>query len=293
MTITPEHIRWAISHSCVLRDGDDGQSPLNTERQLRPIRAVSDGLTQDRVLDGICVQPISPGDSIQAEAIKGFQISDVLALGGGMEQVARTCGQCDANALAAPALAGCYGELPARSGDLFPGLPDLRQHTSDMMENVEQPGAWPLTHPRWYGLWMSPSLDATRLATLERLFTRVAANLAVVPQPLEHFLVALGLCLERQLVVRVELVPAGRLDGPAWLVDSHCQHCHAPQDEGMRRCPACRATGPPRPEQRRLRRGSRPYWHIERFLGTKGGAEFIRRYLRYKGLADVQITDSS
>src|SRR6185503_15686006 len=103
-TDTPEFLVWAIEHACPIRGFQTGSDPERVERQLRAARAVSKARQEERIFEGLCVDP--PW---------GFRIDEAVGIYGGLAAAERTCGDCPVNALAklrGGSLAGCFGAVP-------------------------------------------------------------------------------------------------------------------------------------------------------------------------------------
>ena len=52
---TPEFIAYALVQDCALRSGRDPHDPLQVERCLRPLRAYSQAVADDRIRDGMVI----------------------------------------------------------------------------------------------------------------------------------------------------------------------------------------------------------------------------------------------
>ena len=289
---TPEFVRWAIELPCPLRDIEDWTSPERTESLLRAIREARSAELEDRMLDGICVEPVDSSRPVLFDQVKAFQQAEVFAVFGGREQVQDQCRGCEANALADQdpgAMGGCYGWLPTSNRDHPDDKSDLRELLEEVAESVQQtPACFPSTDPCWYGLWIKPVLENQDLLVMEQLWTAADAILPGPRPDLELLLAALRHCRQYQLRLHVELVPSGSVEGTEWSIHPHCQRCHASWIESRHACSACGSDRRPAPARRQLARGDRPYWHLHRFLGTKEGTDFLQRYLARKGTDDVQ-----
>lgn len=257
---TPEFLAWAIEFRCPLRGDLDGSDPELVERQLRSARAVGDAEHEGRVLDGLCV---SPPD--------GFHISDALGIYGGELAVRQTCSECPANALISGfggGLAGCYGLLP------------LPHDTTVFHAAVDRSlGRWsdsyPVTTPRWYGMWLDSPLDAEWLF----LAFRVLDIEELAGREQQELLAALNTAYNMGARLHVRLYPPGRVEGPWWRLEPHCPRCKSRwADEKANSCRVCGQIGQPVSEKKRRARGRRPYFPLERLLGAAEAAEFLLRY---------------
>lgn len=260
---TPEFLVWAVEHSCPLRGDEDGSDPQRVERQLRAVRAVSDARREGRVLEGLCVAPPD-----------GFRIDDALAVFGGEAAVERACHGCPANAEAqqdAGTWAGCYGmlALPDNPADFHAAVERCIQQSGHLAEIFSQ------TRPRWYGLWMKSPLKNELLLSLSQVLKAVH----VESREWEQLLLAIDTAKDRRSRLHVRLYPPGRVEGPWWRIAAHCPQCHAPRTaERSTLCPVCGHVGHATPEQKRHARGRRPYFPLERLLGSQPAAEFLVRY---------------
>src|SRR5262245_44504939 len=216
--LTPEFLAWAIEQTCPLRGELDGSDPERIERQLRALREVSTARREGRVLDGICLQPP-----------EGFRLADALALFGGEAAARQACGNCPANALAKQdreadreQLAGCYGLVP---------LPLEAAAFHEAVERasgaVYAPAEWslhyPLTRPRWYGLWIASPLEGAAL--LERFLVLQAA--AESHPQLRELLTALNAAYDAGCRLHVRLYPPGHVEGSWWRLAAYCPRCQA------------------------------------------------------------------
>jgi hypothetical protein len=274
---TPEFLVWAIEHTCPVRGTQDGSDPERIERQLRAARAVSNAHREGRVFEGLCVDPPD-----------GFRIDDALAVYGGPARAEAACLNCPINFLLedqwpAPStgsltsLAGCYGILP---------LPDDTRRFHEAIERgiereakIEDFG----TRPRWYGIWLhSPLWD-------EALFM---AWLILDASPIEdrrcksavlELKAGLNIAFNAGARLHVRLFPRGRVIGGQWVLIPHCPRCNAEwSDTRASQCAVCGYVGHPAPETKRLARGKRPYFPLDRLLGEKQAADFLVRYEAFR-----------
>lgn len=279
---TPEFLAWAIEFTCPVRGEQDGSDPARTERQLRAARAASDARRENRVLDGIAVDPPY-----------GFRIADALALYGGESAVATACGSCPANRIGENSelsYAGCYGLTPVAS-DVIATLEQAIEQTGT---GADADDLFPVTSPRWYGLWINSPLSMPQLEVVARLAE--AAGLA-------ELAAGCGTSLSAKLPLHARLYPAGKIEGTWWRLVPHCPRCKAawpvasgrrqppadvksvppPNERGAHaprspRCNVCRYVGHPAPDKKRRPRGKRPYTQLENILGSGQSTEFLARY---------------
>ena len=304
---TPEFIRWALAYQCPLRDFPKWTDPNRTERHLRAIRVYQNAVRQDRVLNGVAVEPIE-SETIDVTKVLGFRVHDVFEFCGDPEAVAKICEGCPANALQLldrSAWVGCYGLMPVTEvvlpdlvGELSQGSVDMRVLLDEVLqENFElAERVWTVfdkTNPSWYGLWIPRIPSAKqRLIQLEAVEAVLQRAPCAVTPPWEAFRRGLRLSVEQNIPLHVQLVPEAETDGVYWFVESHCGRCGAvskPQKHTGTQCLVCKNEGRPREPQRRFVRGKRPYWKITRFLGEDGTREFLNDYKQHKGWEHVTV----
>jgi len=245
---TPEFLCWAIERQCPLRELLPEHQPDKVERHLRAARFVAEARAEHRVQGDI---------ARSADGAQGFRVSDALVIYGGEDAVQACCEPCPANAIATiqqPSYAGCFGMLPVPkpSDDFYAQLPD------------SPPDLFPPAKINWYSWWLTSPLDAAQLEFLAGPFQALASRPEwTAHKPLHEFTAALRACVKHQLSLSVQLYPAGRIDGPWWLLDPHCGVCHAPWQALSGKCHICGQTRQPANLQKRHVRGSRPYRPIE------------------------------
>ena len=310
---TPSFVRWAIRHDCPLRQQDTQNLPDATFRQLRGLRELSVGVVESRVWEGICVHP--QATSTNPEEALGFPIDEVLDVHGDEEFVANGCQSCPANAVARdqPGIwAGCYGWLPASNDFSFEitsrqlYLPDdepaeaqgsaSRSGEKDqlirLLDSVidetglvaESNALFPMTTPRWYGLWQNHRLNPEQVEFLLRVFETLVARLSKSNPEIDdgrldwiRFLNALRTCSEYSLELHVELIPPGFSDGTTWTQFAHCPACKCEMGN-VPICPACERRGNPHGERKGKVLGLRPYVKLCGVLGESGTRELLERF---------------
>lgn len=313
---TPGFLRWAIWHSCRLRELDDAdqfdsQLPDTTFRQLRGVREISVARLENRIFEDFCVHP--QATSREPESALGFPITEVSDPYGGTEPINEACRGCPANAIAAhqPGLAaGCFGWLPVDTNFDLEGLTRGESvartgsisdaPSSDLIERVEQSVAqlqleklikqnFLVTRPAWYGFWSSVILTQEQLAVVEPLFAHVLASKDAESisdskdskwrTELIRFVDAVSSCRRNRLALHVEFMPAGFSDGVSWKIPQHCGYCKFELVSGSKgRCAACRQQGRRQPEKKFKVLGLRPYMHLQSILGPRQTKEFLLRY---------------
>tara|TARA_B100000945_G_scaffold184443_1_gene147872 strand:- start:1983 stop:2912 length:930 start_codon:yes stop_codon:yes gene_type:complete len=304
---TPEFLRWALAHACALKDFPKWTDPNRTERHLRAIRVYQNAVNQDRILNGVAVEPIQDA-SVDVAEVLGFRVHDVFEFYGDPEAVSKTCEVCPANAmkmLDSSAWVGCFGMMPVNEvalpdlvGELPNGSVDMREllqqvlkEDSELVERIYE--AFDKTSPSWYGLWISrtPSLKqrAIQLEVVEAVLQRTPCTVSAA---WDAFHRGLRLSVEQNIPLHVQLVPEAETDGVYWFVDSHCGRCGAiasSEKHTGTQCLVCKNEGRPRQPQRRFVRGKRPYWKMTRFLGEDGAREFLNEYKQHKGWDHVTV----
>lgn len=306
---TPQFVRWAIGHTCPLREPDVDNLPDSTFRQLRGLRELSTGLVQDRVFEDICLHSTATNeDSTQA---RGFKIHEVLDAYRDAAHVESCCQTCPANAISDSregTWAGCYGWLPATSGfclestlregaranqsltsvDTRPDRIDFVNLIDDVIEDSDLPHNENLfcpTTPRWYGLWQNAILTQQQIEYLCQVFesavNKCARNGANPDEFIDliQFRDALKRCVEHRMAIHVDLVPPGVSDGQTWALAAHCPDCRLEMSApGRQQCPACGRFGNPHGPRKSKVLGLRPYVDLEGVLGKQKTVEFMRRY---------------
>ena len=83
--------------------------------------------------------------------------------------------------------------------------------------------------------------------------------------------------------VHVTLYPRGQVTSGKWQLVPHCQRCKAEWTKaGSHLCGVCGHVGKPADEPKRMARGKRPYFPLERLLGEQQAAEFLVRYAAFR-----------
>lgn len=260
---TPAFILWALEHICPPRGFEDGSLPERVERQLRAARAVSDAHREDRIFEGLCFDPPC-----------AFKIDESLTIYGGIQTLQRACRDCPANASPQhdlTPLAGCFGLLP---------LPTAA--ASSLANATELLTQFPSTTPPWFGLWLQSPLGPDQAKPLRTILT--GADLGPeARRPLAEFIAALHITINRDIPLHLVHYPPGRVEGRTWRLVPHCPRCKAswPQP-ASRHCQTCSYNGAPAPDKKRLARGQRPYFPLDRLLGPELAAATLKRYLAFR-----------
>lgn len=274
---TPPFIRWAIKKQCELRELDVENLADQTFRQLRNVRALSNGYRENRVFEDICVHPAPIGETA---TVRAFPTSEVFDFIGDAASLASCCGECSANCLATMKTdwAGCFGLLPVNLNYTF-------GHTSqaqvlpvdDLITLVDETMG---NEHDFYRLWTQKWISEDKAAELARIFKSISlqrnGNL-----PLTHFTDACRRCDVDQMQLYAELVPSGFSDGIHWKLNRACEVCRfesqTPRDKGTP-CPVCKARHADDFGRKAKVLGLRPYLRLERVLGPTQTQEFIQRY---------------
>lgn len=294
---TPQFVRWAIRHSCPLRQFT-GNLADNSFRQLRGLRALSVGNVENRVVDGVCIHPDADPDAV--EKVRGFVAAEVLDAFGGEADVAAQCYSCPANAVddSAPGIwTGCYGLLPGDASFEFDLIREANQpkpiqftepevDLSVLIDQAvekldlqkESEALFPKTSPRWYGIWQSAILAGPKLDALIKIFDEVESLLKTSSRDVTQFCDALKRCKKFGLELHVELVPPGHSDGQTWTISNSCPACKAAMTSGERQCLCCKRKGNPHEVVRNKVVGLRPYVFLSRVLGIRKTEELVRRW---------------
>lgn len=335
---TPEFIAYALVHDCALRSGRDPHDPLQVERCLRPLRAYSEAVADDRIRDGIVIDRIRDDRGIdhldacgtaaitpqEPRAAAGFRADEMLAAYGGLEQITHECGECPAcvaHPTAGPRVAGCFGWIVPDSNDA-PDANCWSRAIRSCSRDCDLGNTFLSTNPPWYGLWAQSPLSHDQLHWHRRLATAclhqldagfrsnhhhidssIASNIASniehrmkadriphdrsagdfksskeLQRQLRDWHAALDAAIDRQLELRVLLIPRGRVEGRRWTVAAHCEQCHAPRTSGSIHCPTCAVRGRVIAERTRCARGTRPFQPLETILGAEGARRFREKH---------------
>lgn len=278
MTATPEHVLWAIERGCPFRNTTKWTDPEQTARELRPLRAYSDALAEDRVFEGICIdQPASrPGAESR---VMGFPVSEITNMYGDEAFVRETCGGCPANSAkhSVSPLAGCHGWFEV--SDLKAAVNRIAGQLRHEFAGEET--AFPIArHVRqgFYGLWMRTSWHGRRLSSVVELFAAVIAEAKPNDPRFLEFVSALRRATEHELTMHVQLMPRGRVEGKYWYVAAHCPKCRAEWTLQNDRCSACGSCGGSVPERKRHARRKRPFVPLDQVVGAENLDRFLTRY---------------
>jgi len=278
MTATPEHVLWAVQRACPFRNSANWIDPEQTARELRPLRAYSEAVSEGRVLDGICVDRLSTEGSSEA-AVMGFPVTEIFAMYGDDGFLKATCGGCPANDSDEEtcALAGCHGWFEV--SDLKPVVNDaVEQFRFGFSGNGSCKPTKRVPKHGFYELWTMSEWSGALLVDAIRLFETVIGETRTHELRFLQFVSALQRAAEHELTMHVKLMPRGRVEGNSWYVAAHCPHCRAEWLSQDGRCPACGFCGGPVPERKRHVRGKRPFVPIAQVVGAENLDRFLQRH---------------
>jgi hypothetical protein len=263
-----------------LREDYDWTDPEQTERLLRPVRAVDDAYRADRVREGIALQKLPAADT-PLDQIYGFRIEETLAVFGGEAAVQRSCPTCPANALAIgaqPVLAGCYGVVYLDDPATFHAAIDEIAQRARLSEASES--CFGAIRPRWYGLWLRERIDPATCELLLAIFEDAGEAASEAAPGLVELIAAVRVSLDTGLPLYTRLIPRGRRLQYGWKLDSHCKRCKAPRPISDPVCQVCGLRGDVCAGRTRKVRGSRPYYPLLRQIAPE----------RVRALAECCVT---
>ena len=306
---TPAFIRWAIEHPCELRDNEVDNLADGTFRQLRALRELSNGMEQERVLDGFCLaadtaKAAKSNTAAACEAL-AFPIDEVVDLFGDAESISNLCHQCPANcALPASPIAGnqtrwagCFGWLVTDLNYSFdPGMgiesiedPCLIGRVNDISKQADAAELFrataiarnmPAKAQPFYTFWQSKWVDPSLLPLMASVFGEAARD---VEQHLElaKFAAACQRGIDHDMRLFVELVPRGVSDGIHWRRNAACSRCGFDVMETEQRanpCPGCGTDAPVGHFRKSRVLGRRPFLHLEKIISTAATEDLLARY---------------
>lgn len=279
MTVTPEHVLWAIERECPLRNSNNWADPEQTARELRTLQAYSEALQDGRVFEGICLDR-SSADVSDDSVPRGFPLAEIAAAFGDDNFIGVTCRSCPANVPNGnlDTLAGCSGWFPVADlrGSISKSFSRLKPTSFAKEDNVRGSRT---VKQGFYALWMNSNWRGARLSDAIALFETVLRNAYVKSEQILRFVTALRNAEEHGLSMRTRLMPQGKLEGKWWHVAEHCPHCHAQWVPSSNQCGVCDFAGSPSPERKRHARGTRPFVPLDKILGDEHVGEFLKRYL--------------
>lgn len=272
---TPEFLRWSVRQSCPLRDSLEPGSIDATEKQLRAVRVAGLAISREQVYDGVAARYVD-------RSPRGFRLSEVFQVFGGVQEVTRQCSSCVANVLADPLrhghLAGCHGWLKRQdNGDSSIDLGDLLEQVINDRHQSALSRHFLETTPVWYGLWAGRVLARDHLILIDDLLERMLERLDG-HDDVRDFQAVAQACIRHRLLLDVELVPPGFSDGLRWTIQTHCDHCKAAFGDDQQGCRCCKRAGRGHPEIHRKVRGLRPWVDLATVIGVDELNEFLSRH---------------
>jgi hypothetical protein len=214
-----------------------------------PVRGLEDGRDPERAERHLraaraASDALAEGRVIDGLALApplGFRLADALTIYGGAAALEQHCRHCPAN-VSESGWAGCFGMTP------------LPPHDEAL-----------------YRLLIESPLSHEQAALLGKLLAEQESS-----SPLAELCRALDVTCKGCVPLHVRLFPRGRVEGMWWRLDPHCPRCKAPWPTGRKCCGACQYVGHPAPDKKRRARGTRPYYPLDRLLGTaRASAPFV------------------
>ncbi len=306
---TPAFIRWAIEQPCELRDTDVDNLADGTFRQLRALRELSNGIEQDRVIDGFCLaadtaKAAKANAAVVSEAL-AFPVDEVVDLFGETDAISNLCHHCPANcALPATPIAahqtrwaGCFGWLvtdlnysfdpavelePIDDPCLIERVNDIckRESFSELFRATAATRKLPNKAQPFYTFWQSKWVDPDLLPCMASVFGE-AARAVKQHCELMRFAEACSRAVEHNLRLFVELVPRGDSDGIHWRRNAACVRCGFDVMENEKRdnlCPGCGTDAPMGHFRKSRVLGRRPFLHLEKIISTDATRDLLDRY---------------
>ena len=280
---TPSFVRWAIRKDCRLRQLSDDDLPYQTFRQLRSIRELSLGLVEKRILDGICIYPVEydSGDSI-----RGFPVDEITSLYGDTASLKNTCKECPANAVmhesGSRISAGCYGIL--RSSYL----------NCDWISRFEKSSADRSAFTKstdysirrlWFKVWQRNCWSGKPLSHLNKLVKSISMEVNSTLE-MRDFIRATHQCVEFDMTLETELIPAGYSDGLNWKIEPHCSNCRNEVSENQC-CSEC-GSRQIHPAMKKKVLGLRPYMLLKAIVGKEHADTLARNAVQRLGHPDEE-----
>lgn len=264
---TPAFLRWAIWHPCELRPLDPHRFADQTFRKLRGVRELSIAKVEDRCDDDFCFHPEAfEATAPEVDQVRGFQREEIAAVFGGEQPVFTSCRGCPANVLASRVdgvAAGCFGFMATTEFDLqrlMSGYEQGESATFDLVQCVQAAVEQIEIEPelsKWFGpgkiawhrLWKQTILSRKQLAIVDQIFSAVIESPEIesnpgasLPNHVLDFSRAVSACLEHEMKLHVELVPAGFAGAETWKLNTACPDCKY-EPEQVKKLQKCRGCG--------------------------------------------------
>ena len=269
---TPAFVRWAILQACPFRIPVEDDVPHQVFRQLRSIREVSSGLTEQRIIDGVCIHPELNQD---VDSARGFPIDEVLQIFGDAETICQNCSNCPANVSihGKDRWAGCYGWFfsTERGVDWISEFQSAYRAAPHTFEPL------PSARLAWYRIWQQNIWNAESLPIL----TAILGHVVSANDPyyrIAEFVTAARQCIEHGLTLVSELVPSGYSDGVHWTIEPHCSICRCEMKPASRVCEQCDSHAVAVAKKKRKVLGLRPFMLLKAVYGVAETDALLKRY---------------
>lgn len=306
MADTRQVVNWSLERKCNFRAGDDWFLPNETYRQLSDLRTLARAHADDRVVDGICVTGWTIGrdnsGGYHEIPVSGFPIEDRVHRYGGIAEVHKTCGECEANAdsMLDTRIAGCFGYL-----EVSPDSPELDEQLWKIIDERDLgdrlKSTFLVTTPLWYGFWIESPLRRLHAELLHELLDAACDHDDPRDKDVVHFLNALQAAINWELPVHVSLAPLGHSDFGWHTVFPHCPRCKANAPVGRwqkefpndpYQCKVCAHIF--NPNEHHSSKRDNYEWDANSLkdqLGERGYEDFTKRFLLHRGCAEQQVKE--
>jgi hypothetical protein len=139
------------------------------------------------------------------------------------------------------------------------------------------------TQPRWFALWLDSPLWAELLHETWLILDAAPFKEGRWRAAISEFMTGLNTAFNAGTRLHVTLFPRGSVVDGKWQLVPHCSRCKAEwRDASSCSCKVCGHFGRPAAAPKRMARGQRPYFPLERLLGEMQAAEFLVRYVAFR-----------
>jgi hypothetical protein len=138
----------------------------------------------------------------------------------------------------------------------------------------------------WYRVWRRWRWRGDALCELNRLLNAVSGSIEIHVNDISHLISASRRCLEHEMELETELVPAGVSDGIRWTILPHCPHCRVAMACDASECAECGRRGGPHPPIYRKILGFRPYLSLIHVVGEKRASALVAEFHRKRAAGD-------
>lgn len=246
---TPEFVRWAIEYECGPREQHRGDDLEAVFRQLRPLAALGDAHSEDRLTPNL--RAVARDGVIRYE----FDAIDILNFYGSANLSEVPCLTCPANG-PLDHFPNCFGVISC--GPATEAFFNALEAELDIATTLI-----PSTTPRWYGFWAESPMQDDRLHLSADLLRAALSRLEMKPTGAIALLKAMQTAHKLKLSLHHQLHPPGIVRDGRWEVPAHCGYCgvlRAPRQRVCKIC--CREKVWKSAEKRRLI-GIRPYREVK------------------------------